>query len=97
MHLFSHELCAPLQVPPTGKGSLYIRPLLIGSGAILGVAPSPQYTFVVFVCPVGHYFKVGEFCLFCFPCILFTFYGYICKILMLYVFTFRVAYLQLAC
>lgn len=46
-------------VPPTGKGSLYIRPLLIGSGAILGVAPSPQYTFVVFVCPVGHYFKGG--------------------------------------
>ncbi|KAL6903344.1 hypothetical protein ACP4OV_004157 [Aristida adscensionis] len=46
-------------VPPTGKGSLYIRPLLIGSGAILGVAPAPQYTFVVFVCPVGHYFKDG--------------------------------------
>uniref|UniRef100_A0ACD5UU64 Uncharacterized protein n=1 Tax=Avena sativa TaxID=4498 RepID=A0ACD5UU64_AVESA len=46
-------------VPPTGKGSLYIRPLLMGSGAILGVAPAPQYTFVVFVCPVGHYFKDG--------------------------------------
>uniref|UniRef100_A0ACD5UCZ2 Uncharacterized protein n=1 Tax=Avena sativa TaxID=4498 RepID=A0ACD5UCZ2_AVESA len=46
-------------VPPTGKGSLYIRPLLIGNGAILGVAPAPQYTFVVFVCPVGHYFKGG--------------------------------------
>uniref|UniRef100_A0A0A9CZ42 Branched-chain-amino-acid aminotransferase n=1 Tax=Arundo donax TaxID=35708 RepID=A0A0A9CZ42_ARUDO len=46
-------------VPPAGKGSLYIRPLLIGSGAILGVAPAPQYTFVVFVCPVGHYFKDG--------------------------------------
>lgn len=46
-------------VPPTGKGSLYIRPLLIGSGPILGVAPAPQYTFVVYVCPVGHYFKDG--------------------------------------
>ncbi|XP_040379168.1 branched-chain-amino-acid aminotransferase 5, chloroplastic-like [Oryza brachyantha] len=46
-------------VPPTGKGSLYIRPLLIGSGAILGVAPAPDYTFAVFVCPVGHYFKDG--------------------------------------
>ncbi|KAL6652240.1 hypothetical protein ACP70R_011165 [Stipagrostis hirtigluma subsp. patula] len=46
-------------VPPASKGSLYIRPLLIGSGAILGVAPAPQYTFVVFVCPVGHYFKDG--------------------------------------
>lgn len=59
--LLSHRLCAPLQVPPTGKGSLYIRPLLFGSGAILGVAPAPEYTFVVFVCPVGHYFKVGKF------------------------------------
>ncbi|KAG8065708.1 hypothetical protein GUJ93_ZPchr0004g40033 [Zizania palustris] len=46
-------------VPPTGKGSLYIRPLLIGSGAMLGVAPAPQYTFLVFACPVGHYFKDG--------------------------------------
>ncbi|EMS50031.1 Branched-chain-amino-acid aminotransferase 5, chloroplastic [Triticum urartu] len=46
-------------VPPTGKGSLYIRPLLIGSGAMLGVAPAPEYTFVVYVCPVGHYFKDG--------------------------------------
>ncbi|WVZ86718.1 hypothetical protein U9M48_033460 [Paspalum notatum var. saurae] len=46
-------------VPPLGKGSLYIRPQLIGSGAILGVAPAPQYTFIVFVCPVGHYFKDG--------------------------------------
>ncbi|GJN26759.1 hypothetical protein PR202_gb14717 [Eleusine coracana subsp. coracana] len=45
-------------VPPAGKGSLYIRPLLTGNGAILSVAPAPQYTFVVFVCPVGHYFKV---------------------------------------
>ncbi|CAL5015478.1 unnamed protein product [Urochloa decumbens] len=46
-------------VPPTGKGSLYIRPQLIGSGAILGIAPAPEYTFIVFVCPVGHYFKDG--------------------------------------
>lgn len=28
---------------------------------MLGVAPAPEYTFVVYVCPVGHYFKVGEF------------------------------------
>ncbi|XP_047049471.1 branched-chain amino acid aminotransferase 2, chloroplastic-like isoform X3 [Lolium rigidum] len=44
-------------VPPTGKGSLYIRPLLIGSGAILGVAPAPEFTFVIYVSPVGNYFK----------------------------------------
>ncbi|XP_042512729.1 branched-chain-amino-acid aminotransferase 5, chloroplastic-like [Macadamia integrifolia] len=46
-------------VPPTGKGSLYIRPLLIGSGAVLGLAPAPEYTFLIFVSPVGNYFKEG--------------------------------------
>ncbi|KAG0486007.1 hypothetical protein HPP92_008102 [Vanilla planifolia] len=46
-------------VPPLGKGSLYIRPLIMGSGSILGVAPSPEYTFVIFVTPVGPYFKEG--------------------------------------
>ncbi|XP_020517291.1 branched-chain amino acid aminotransferase 2, chloroplastic isoform X5 [Amborella trichopoda] len=45
-------------VPPFGKGSLYIRPLLFGSGSILGLAPAPEYTFLVFVSPVGNYFKV---------------------------------------
>ncbi|KAG6524708.1 hypothetical protein ZIOFF_014643 [Zingiber officinale] len=45
-------------VPPTGKGSLYIRPLLIGSGAVLGLSPAPEYTFLIFVSPVGNYFKV---------------------------------------
>ena len=48
-----------LQVPPPGKGSLYIRPLLIGTGPILGLAPSPEYTFLVFASPVRNYFKVG--------------------------------------
>ncbi|KAL5988323.1 Branched-chain-amino-acid aminotransferase, mitochondrial [Asimina triloba] len=46
-------------VPPTGKGSLYIRPLLMGSGAVLGLAPSPEYTFLIYVSPVGNYFKEG--------------------------------------
>ncbi|WOL03068.1 branched-chain-amino-acid aminotransferase 3, chloroplastic-like [Canna indica] len=46
-------------VPPTGKGSLYIRPLLIGSGAVLGLSPAPEYTFLIFVSPVGNYFKEG--------------------------------------
>ncbi|KAH7665004.1 Branched-chain amino acid aminotransferase II protein [Dioscorea alata] len=44
-------------VPPYGKGSLYIRPLLLGSGPILGLAPSPEYMFLVFAVPVGKYFK----------------------------------------
>ena len=46
-------------VPPMGKGALYVRPLLFGSGAILGVAPAPEYTFLVYVSPVGPYFKGG--------------------------------------
>ncbi|KAH1082510.1 hypothetical protein J1N35_022271 [Gossypium stocksii] len=46
-------------VPPPGKGSLYIRPLLMGSGAVLGLAPAPEYTFLIYVSPVGNYFKEG--------------------------------------
>ncbi|XP_049395645.1 branched-chain amino acid aminotransferase 2, chloroplastic-like isoform X6 [Solanum stenotomum] len=46
-------------IPPPGKGSLYIRPLLMGSGAIVGVAPAPEYTFLIYVSPVGNYFKEG--------------------------------------
>jgi len=47
-------------VPPYGLGaSLYIRPLLFGSGAEVGVNPGKEYTFMVFVTPVGPYFKGG--------------------------------------
>jgi len=47
-------------VPPYGSGaSLYIRPLLYGSGAEVGVKPASEYTFIVFVTPVGPYFKGG--------------------------------------
>jgi branched-chain amino acid aminotransferase len=47
-------------VPPYGSGAtLYIRPLLYGSGAEVGVKPSSEYTFIVFVTPVGPYFKDG--------------------------------------
>lgn len=47
-------------VPPHGTGaSLYIRPLLIGSGARVGVKPADEYLFAVFVLPVGPYFKEG--------------------------------------
>ena len=47
-------------VPPYGSGaSLYIRPLLIGSGPEVGVKPSSEYLFLVFVTPVGPYFKEG--------------------------------------
>ncbi|KAG6505548.1 hypothetical protein ZIOFF_037908 [Zingiber officinale] len=46
-------------VPPRGKGALYIRPLLIGSGPVLGLAPAPEYMFLVYASPVGTYFKVN--------------------------------------
>jgi len=47
-------------VPPYGEGaSLYIRPLLIGTGAQVGVKPAQEYMFMVFVGPVGPYFKEG--------------------------------------
>jgi len=47
-------------VPPHGSGaSLYVRPLLFGSGAEVGVKPANEYTFIVFVTPVGPYFKGG--------------------------------------
>lgn len=47
-------------IPPYGTGgALYIRPLLIGTGATLGVRASEEYTFAIFVSPVGAYFKSG--------------------------------------
>ena len=47
-------------VPPFGSGaSLYVRPLLYGSSAEVGVKPASEYTFIVFVTPVGPYFKGG--------------------------------------
>jgi branched-chain amino acid aminotransferase len=46
-------------VPPCGEGALYLRPLLFGSGADLGVKPSSEYTLVIYVSPVGQYFGPG--------------------------------------
>lgn len=47
-------------IPPYGTGaSLYIRPLLIGSGAQIGVKPAQEYLFMILVGPVGPYFKEG--------------------------------------
>lgn len=39
--------------------SLYIRPLLIGTSAQVGVHPASEYCFLIFVTPVGPYFKGG--------------------------------------
>ncbi|WCJ17995.1 Branched-chain-amino-acid aminotransferase 6 [Euphorbia peplus] len=47
-------------VPPPGKGSMYLRPLLMGSGPTLGPGPAPEYTFLIYACPVGNYVKAGS-------------------------------------
>ncbi|MDO4290522.1 MAG: branched-chain amino acid aminotransferase [Eggerthellaceae bacterium] len=47
-------------VPPFGSGAtLYVRPFMIGSGEVIGVAPAPEYHFRILVTPVGPYFKGG--------------------------------------
>jgi branched-chain amino acid aminotransferase len=47
-------------IPPYGTGAtMYIRPLLIGTGARVGVKPADEYLFAVFVIPAGSYFKGG--------------------------------------
>jgi len=50
-------------IPPSGKGALYIRPLLFGSGMELGVKPSSETTFCVYASPVGNYFKGALKCI----------------------------------
>ncbi|CAF9924689.1 MAG: hypothetical protein HETSPECPRED_005659 [Heterodermia speciosa] len=46
-------------VPPSKSGAaLYIRPLLFGSSAQLGLIPPEEYTFCVYVIPVGVYHGV---------------------------------------
>jgi branched-chain amino acid aminotransferase len=47
------------QVPPLGKGSMYLRPLLLGTGPTLGLAAAPEVTFVIYSAAVGTYFQSG--------------------------------------
>ena len=47
-------------IPTYESGAtLYIRPLLIGTGPQVGVRPATEYAFIIFVTPVGPYFKGG--------------------------------------
>jgi branched-chain amino acid aminotransferase len=47
-------------IPTYESGAtLYIRPLLIGTSAQVGVHPATEYLFMMFVTPVGPYFKGG--------------------------------------
>ncbi|KAG0464553.1 hypothetical protein HPP92_020182 [Vanilla planifolia] len=60
LHAVKHTVLANKRwVPPPGKGSLYVRPLLLGSGPVLGLAPATEYLFLVYAAPVGNYFKEG--------------------------------------
>ena len=47
-------------VPPYGSGAtLYLRPYMFGSNAVIGVKPATEYQFRIFATPVGSYFKGG--------------------------------------
>ena len=47
-------------VPPYGCGaSMYVRPLLIGTGPQIGVNAADEFTFIILVMPVGAYYKGG--------------------------------------
>ena len=47
-------------VPPFGSGAtLYVRPFMFGSNAVIGVEPADEYQFRILVTPVGPYFKGG--------------------------------------
>jgi branched-chain amino acid aminotransferase len=46
-------------LPTDRQGALYIRPVMFASGPVLGVKPAEEYLFLVFVSPVGPYFKEG--------------------------------------
>ena len=47
-------------IPPYDSGgSLYVRPIMIGSGPVLGINPAEEYKFIIFTSPVGPYFPDG--------------------------------------
>ena len=47
-------------VPPFGSGAtLYIRPYIFGTNAVIGVKPADEYQVRIFTTPVGPYFKGG--------------------------------------
>ena len=47
-------------VPPFGSGAtLYVRPFMFGSNAVIGVKPADEYQFRILVTPVGPSFKGG--------------------------------------
>ncbi|KAJ3103354.1 hypothetical protein HDU97_010192 [Phlyctochytrium planicorne] len=45
--------------PQSSNGSLYIRPLVIGTGPQIGLSPAEEVVLLVYVNPVGDYYKGG--------------------------------------
>jgi branched-chain amino acid aminotransferase len=46
-------------IPRARGASLYIRPAMIATEAVLGVHPSAEYLFFIVACPVGAYYARG--------------------------------------
>ncbi|TFG04439.1 MAG: branched-chain amino acid aminotransferase [Promethearchaeota archaeon] len=47
-------------IPPYDSGgALYIRPLMIGSGPVMGIKPAEEYKLIIYTNPVGPYFPEG--------------------------------------
>eukprot|EP01134_Creolimax_fragrantissima_P006305 CFRG6305T1 len=44
-------------VPDHGAGSLYIRPFMFATEAVVGLDPSKEYKFLVYVTPVGDFYS----------------------------------------
>ena len=62
LHLFLNAITVVLdrnKMCLHNEPSMYIRPLLFGSGQQLGLHESAEYTFLVFAVPVGNYYKEG--------------------------------------
>ncbi len=53
------ELNADFTPPYEANGSLYIRPVLFGTGPQVGVRPADEYVLILFATPVGPYYKGG--------------------------------------
>ena len=44
-------------VPTQNGSSMYIRPFMFSTDEFVGVSPSKSYNFIIFTCPVGHYYN----------------------------------------
>lgn len=47
-------------VPPHGKGTLYLRPILFADEPQLGLRTARRYRVLIYACPVGGYFSGGD-------------------------------------